>query len=161
MTTAVGMVIAFGIVLVLLIIKGLIRHRQDRTENRNLVAELQATPDTAVGALVVETEHETEAGFNYEFNFVWANDPGALERLNRYDWERGIPVAILTAERARQSPGDPESRGGAEVTFSLRMLPGWEDYESLQQRMNAVMAQIRANAHAFLRCETSPITVEE
>lgn len=76
-------------------------------------------PDTAVGALVVEFEHETEAGFYYEFKFVWANDPGALERLNRYDWERGIAVAILTAERAPQSQGDPESREGTEVTPTM------------------------------------------
>ena len=107
-----------------------------RRTTADLVAELhEAAADRSHAALVVGFDHRTE--------FVWANDPDALDLLNEHVQNGGDPLGLLTGHR--------DEEGATSV--HARPLAEYEDAKYLI----SLLAEVRRSAAAS-GIETGPIT---
>ena len=111
-----------------------------RRTTADLVAELhEVAADRSHPALVVGFDHRTE--------FVWANDPDALDVLNEHVQNGGDPLGLLTGHR--------DEEGGTAV--HARPLAEYEDAEWVEKYLITLLAEVRRSAAAS-GIETSPIT---
>jgi len=111
-----------------------------RRTTADLVAELhEAAADRSHAALVV--------GFDYRTEFVWADDPDALDVLNEHVQNGGDPLGLVM--------GYADGEGSTAV--HARPLAEYEGAEWVEKYLISLLAEVRRSAAAS-GIDTSPIT---
>lgn len=111
-----------------------------RRTTADLVAELcETATDRSRAALVI--------GFDDRTEFVWANDPDALQVLNAHIRNGGDPLGFVT--------GSDDGDGATSV--HARPLIEYEQAEWVEKYLITLLAEVRRRAAAS-GIETGPIT---